>query len=266
MPHDHDGGLSHDLKQMTVQADRRRVLRWMFGAALAVPFLGCKTTSQASGTSSGVTGNGSCAQTPEETAGPYPGDGSNGVNALVLSGIVRSDIRASIAGATGTAEGIPLTVTLTVGHVGDQCAALAGYAVYLWHCDRDGEYSLYGVKDQNYLRGVQETDDAGQVTFTTIFPACYSGRMPHIHFEIYPSLAKATASGNKIATSQIALPTDICDEVFATTGYEQSVKNLASTSFARDNVFSDGVDAELATVTGSVSAGYVATLTVGITG
>lgn len=249
---------------MTVQTDRRRVLRWMFGAALAVPFLGCKTTTSTDGTS--AAGNASCAETPEETAGPYPGDGSNGPNALALSGIVRSDMRTSIGDLTGTAAGIPLTVTLTVGHVDDSCAPLAGYAVYLWHCDQDGKYSMYDLEEQNYLRGVQETDDNGQVTFTTIFPGCYAGRMPHMHFEIYPSLAKATAAGNKINTSQLALPTDVCEEVYATAGYEASVKNLASTSFDDDNVFRDGVDTQLATVTGSTSAGFAATLTVGIKG
>ena len=36
------------------------------------------------------------------------------------------------------------------------------------------------------------TDASGQVKFTTIYPACYSGRYPHIHFEIYPGLSSAT--------------------------------------------------------------------------
>ena len=42
------------------------------------------------------------------------------------------------------------------------------------------------------LRGVQAADSNGQVTFTSIFPGCYSGRWPHIHFEVYPSLSAAT--------------------------------------------------------------------------
>src|SRR4029453_1536909 len=126
-------------------------------------------------------------------AGPLPGDGSNGPNALTQSGVVRSDIRSSFAGLSGTADGIPLTIMLTIVSA-STCAPLPGYAVYVWHCSREGLYSLYspGVTDQNYLRGVQETDANGQVTFTSIFPACYSGRWPHIHFEVYPSLAAAT--------------------------------------------------------------------------
>ena len=101
--------------------------------------------------------------------------------------------------------------------------------MYLWHCDRPGRYSLYssGVTNQNYLRGVQEADASGRVTFTTVFPGCYAGRWPHIHFEVFPSLSAATNVGNKVATSQIALPKDACDAVYATSGYESSVRNLA---------------------------------------
>src|SRR5262249_19695352 len=152
------------------------------------------------------------------------------------TGIVRSDIRSSFAGLSGTADGIPLTVVLNLVSA-SSCAALAARAAYLWHCDKQGRYSLYsaGVTNQNYLRGVQEADSAGRVSFSTIFPGCYSGRWPHIHFEVYPSLAAAGSVANKIATSQIALPKSACDQVYATTGYEASVTNLSQTSLASDN-------------------------------
>ena len=93
------------------------------------------------------------------------------------------------------------------------------------------------------------------MTFTTIFPACYSGRWPHIHFEVYPSLAAATSVANNIVTSQIALPKATCDHVYATTGYAQSITNLSQVTLATDKVFSDGASLELATVTGSVATG-----------
>jgi protocatechuate 3,4-dioxygenase beta subunit len=181
---------------------------------------------------------------------------------LTESGIVRSDIRSSFGSSSATADGVPLTVTLSLLDQANGCAALSGAAVYLWHCDRDGWYSLYsdGVTDQNYLRGVQEADANGQVTFTTIFPACYSGRWPHIHFEVYPSLAEATSAGNVMATSQLAFPEDVCDLVYATDGYEQSVENKAQTSLDSDMVFSDGVDQQLADVNGDVGSGFTATL------
>lgn len=89
---------------------------------------------------------------PEETAGPYPGDGSNGPDVLTQDGIVRSDIRSSFGSSTTTAEGVPLTITLTVVDTSGGCTAMAGAAVYAWHCDRDGNYSMYsqGVTQENY--------------------------------------------------------------------------------------------------------------------
>ena len=274
--HDHDHGLAHDLKTLL---QRRRSLLWLAGAA-AVPLLGCGGSSDdesSTGSTSSTDGSsssgssGTCAVIPEETAGPYPGDGSNSnssgvVNVLTLSGIVRSDIRTSIAGASGTATGMPLTITLNLVDTSSSCADLSGYAIYLWHCTAGGLYSLYssGVTDQNYLRGVQETDSNGVATFTTVFPGCYSGRMPHMHFEVYRSLATATSSTSKIKTSQIAFPVATCSEVYATTGYSASVSNLAQISFASDNVFSDGTTYQMATVTGDTTNGYVATLQVGI--
>lgn len=159
---------------------------------------------------------------------------------------------------------MPLTVTLTVVDADSGCGTpKKGAAVYLWHCDREGRYSLYteGVTDENYLRGVQETDEKGQVTFTSVFPGCYPGRWPHIHFEVYGGLADATAATDITSTSQLAFPKDVCDTVYATEGYAASVRNLASLSLESDSIFRDGYDRQLASVKGGVGAGYTATLT-----
>jgi protocatechuate 3,4-dioxygenase beta subunit len=268
-------------REASALLSRRRALTLLTGAGAAVLVAcgssGSKSTAASTTTNTGSSSTASSSSSatatsavatqaiPEETAGPYPGDGSNGPNVLTQDGIVRRDITSSFGSMSGTAQGVPTTVELTITDVA-KGAAYAGAAVYLWHCNREGLYSLYsqGVTTQNYLRGVQEADANGKVTFTTIFPAAYSGRWPHIHFEVYPSLADARSVGNKIATSQLALPEDTCNAVFATAGYEQSVRNMASTSLARDNVFSDGVSLQLATVTGSTTAGYVATLPVGV--
>jgi protocatechuate 3,4-dioxygenase beta subunit len=213
-------------------------------------------------TAAAVASGGSCAVIPEETAGPFPGDGSNGLDVLSQDGVVRSDIRSSFGTSTTVAAGVPLAIKLTIQDAGGDCAPLAGAAVYLWHCDRDGGYSLYSqaVADENYLRGVQEADDSGLVTFQSIFPACYPGRWPHIHFEVYPSLELATDEANKIATSQIALPEDASNLVFATDGYSQSIQNLSQLSLATDNVFrDDGAAQQLGTVTGDVAGGLTVT-------
>jgi protocatechuate 3,4-dioxygenase beta subunit len=261
MTHDHDRGLQHDLRTL---ASRRKALRWLALGGL-VPIVGCDivASSGAGGSGGGTSALDSCSEIPEETAGPYPGDGTNGANALTTSGIVRSDITSSFGSMSGVAAGIPLTVTLQIVDA-SECAPLGKHAVYLWHADRDGRYSLYTVASQNYLRGVQETGSDGKVTFTTIFPAAYDGRWPHIHFEVYESLSTATNGKNKLVTSQLALPEDVCDDVYATSGYESSVSNLAKTSLDDDMVFGDGYELQLAKVTGSVSAGYAASLVVAI--
>jgi protocatechuate 3,4-dioxygenase beta subunit len=186
---------------------------------------------------------------------------SNGPNVLTESGIVRSDITSSFGTLSGNATGVPLTIKLAITDVAG--AAMAGAAVYVWHCDQGGQYSIYDAADQNYLRGVQVTDASGAVSFTSIFPAAYSGRWPHIHFEVYKAVADATSSGNAITTSQVALPEAICNEVYAAAGYEASVANMKRTSLTSDMVFrDDGAVKQLATMTGTVASGLTAALTV----
>ena len=285
----HEHSLAADLAAMLkLNSDRRQTLRWLLAGASALPIIGCgggadSTTDSTSTTATTTpttttttpttttTTTGSCSVIPEETGGPYPADGTNStssgvVNVLTQSGVVRSDIRSSFNGATGVAAGVPLTIKLQIVNTNGSCASLDGFAVYLWHCDRDGNYSLYssGVTTQNYLRGVQATDSGGNVAFTSIFPACYSGRVPHVHFEVYRTLAAATSASNRIKTSQLTFPVATCNEVYATSGYSASVRNMASTSLATDNVFSDGYSLQMATVTGNATDGYVATLTVGV--
>jgi protocatechuate 3,4-dioxygenase beta subunit len=222
------------------------------------------TTAATSATSTTAAAATTCTKIAQETAGPYPGDGTNGPNALTQTGIVRSDIRSSVGTGKGVATGVPLTINLTIVDSANGCKALAGAAVYLWHCDAAGNYSMYsqGVTGENFCRGVQVADSNGNVTFTSIFPAAYSGRWPHIHFEVFSSQASATNGANKISVSQLALPEDVCNAVYATTGYSASVRNMTQTTLRNDNVFSDGVTTQMATVTGNTTAGYVASLRV----
>ena len=155
-PHAH--GLRHDLEHLArLQAPgRRRALRLFGGlAAGSLPLLGlagCGGASEDAGTSGSSSGSSSfssssssastssgsgstvssCSSIPSETAGPYPGDGTNSnssgvVNVLTQSGIVRSDIRSSFGTMSGTAAGVPLTVTLKLVSVSAACANLEGY-------------------------------------------------------------------------------------------------------------------------------------------
>ncbi len=270
--HEHDLGLAHDLQVLS----RRRILQLAGVAGAAALVAACEggAAKHASGTTTAATSTGSAADAaacaaaaPAETAGPYPGDGSNGPNVLIESGVVRSDIRSSFGSYSGTAEGVAATIELTLQDVTKSCAAGAGMAVYVWHCDRAGDYSLYSqdAVDQNYLRGVQVADQDGRVSFTSIFPACYAGRWPHIHFEVFDSLEAAVAGEDARLTSQIALPEQACTAVFDyDSGYNASVQNMSQVTLSSDNVFGDGWDAELATVTGDPASGMTIALTIGV--
>lgn len=277
-----DQGLQFDLETL----HRRRFLGLLGGGIGALALSACGVSSQASTSSSAATTSTSSTtsssataaattatsatastltEIPDETAGPYPGDGSNGPEVLTQSGVVRSDIRSSFGSASGKATGVALTFTLTVLDMANGGVPMVGAAVYAWHCDAAGNYSMYssGITNENYLRGVQVTGTDGSVTFTSIFPGCYAGRWPHIHFEVYPDVASITDASKAIATSQLALPQATCAQVYATSGYASSVTNLAAITLATDNVFGDdsGIH-QLATVTGTVSSGFAAALNV----
>ena len=290
-----DQGLSFDVSTLL---SRRRILMAFGLGAATVGLAACGvnstasgsstsgTASSSSGSSSGSSASSSAASSagsstssaaaagplteiPDETNGPYPGDGTNGPDVLTESGIIRSDIRSSFGTSTTTAEGVPMTLRLNLYNIeGGQQVPYSGAAVYVWHCDRDGNYSMYstGVENENYLRGVQVADANGVVEYTSIYPACYAGRWPHVHFEVYPDAASITDHDLSVSTSQLAFPTEINNLVYATTGYEKSVQNFAQfTGIDQDNVFGDtGGANQLATVTGDVTNGFLVTLNVGV--
>jgi len=299
--HHHGHSLAEDMPLLLKQIERRRALRWFAGVGTAALVTGCggsgssddvavvsgtstptpttstptPTTSTPTPTTSTPTPTGACLVDPTETAGPYPADGTNTSsgstsNALTASGIVRSDIRSSFLTTNTVATGVALTLTLTVVNVNASCAPLAGYAVYLWHADRNGNYSLYsGAANESYLRGVQVTDANGQVTFTTIFPACYDGRWPHMHFEVFSTLSNATSGRYAVLTSQLAMPAAIASAVYAdTTTYPGSATRFARVSLSSDGIFGDNTAAQVAqqtpSFTGSASAGYTATALIGV--
>jgi protocatechuate 3,4-dioxygenase beta subunit len=240
--------------------------RTLLGAGLAgigsVALAACAGGTTSSSTASSDTVSG--AEIPDETAGPYPADGSNGPDVLTRSGIVRSDIRSSI-GTDEPIDGVGLTFTFTVTDMAGGDVPFAGAAVYAWHCDAQGRYSMYseGVEEETWLRGVQVADADGTVTFTSIMPGCYTGRWTHIHFEVYPDADSITDSTKAIATSQMALPENVLTEVYRLPAYDGSVRNLSRVTLESDNVFGeDGGELQMATVTGDTDAGYSASLDV----
>jgi protocatechuate 3,4-dioxygenase beta subunit len=264
---DHKHGLEFDLERLARQRMGRRSVLTMLGIGGAAALTGAYAPGA-------LAAHAICVADPEETNGPFPGDGSNLApgrtsNILTESGIVRSDIRSSFGTSTNTAAGVPLTLHIKLGDAGNACAALPGYAIYVWHCTQDGRYSLYTAPDENYLRGVQVADADGMVTFSTIVPGCYDGRWPHIHFEVYRDLASATDHKNAVLTSQFAMPADACAAVYnSAKGYEASIANFGRISLGSDNVFRDNTQSEVAmmtpALTGNPGDGYLAEVTVGI--
>ncbi len=96
--HDDFGGLHRDLRATGAAMDRRSLLQMAarFGLGAGVlQLLGCANNPTTPTTPATTTGGaqGACTSIPNETAGPYPGDGTNGPNVLGLTGVVRSDIR-----------------------------------------------------------------------------------------------------------------------------------------------------------------------------
>ena len=204
-----------------------------FGLAVSAPSI-ISSCSKDGG--SGSTGSAtSCVTSPAETAGPYPTKSP----ASFLLKDIRND-----------RMGTPMTLNISVQNISNNCAALEGALVDVWHCDKDGNYSEYGSETAvHYLRGRQATNSAGIAAFLTIFPGWYPGRAPHIHVEVF------NASGKSLLVTQIAFQSDVCDTVY-TTVTDLYKKGKQDTSNTRDGIFSDSLADELGTLKGSTSTGY----------
>jgi protocatechuate 3,4-dioxygenase beta subunit len=256
--HDHhDGGFAADLPKLL---GRRRLLSLMGGLGI-VSLSGLPAYAL------------DCVALPWETAGPYPADGSNVksgqvVNALTQDGVIREDLRTSFAGMTPTADGLQLDLELTLVNA-DGCTPLSNHAIYAWHCDTTGLYSLYDTTDRNYLRGVGVSDAEGKVRFTSIFPGCYDGRWPHIHFEVFTSVEAAVSGEASVLTAQIAMPQAEAAAVYAADSrYSNGTTNLGRITIPTDMVFGDNSADEITqqtlALTGDPQNGYTGTLTIPI--
>jgi protocatechuate 3,4-dioxygenase beta subunit len=248
--------------------DRRQVLAGMAGGLSMMTLAACGAPAGAQGGAGAgerQAGRPACLATPREIKGPFPADGSNGrprpINVLDLEGIERRDIRASFGGLSGQAEGVPLQLELELRRGGGACTPLPGHAVYLWQNDAAGAYSLYNLREANYLRGLQGAGSAGRLTFTTIVPGCYGGRFPHCHFEVFESVAAATAGAEPLLVSQLAFPALECGAIYrADERYGDSLTNLERLPIERDFVFGDsdaaGRERQSVAMQGNPTSGY----------
>jgi protocatechuate 3,4-dioxygenase beta subunit len=213
-----------------IDVGRRRAL---FGLSAAV-------IAAMSPTRAWTQGPRSCVLTPEAGEGPFYLDPK----------LVRSDI-------TSGQPGAPLQLALQVVRAGD-CATLANARVDVWNADALGLYSGYeqqsgvgGVSikaavGQQYLRGTQFTDAAGNVQFRTIFPSWYGGRTPHVHFKVF-------LGGNEVVASQIFFADEINKEVFS---QFDPYRTHASkrTTFNENDPFKQGVYSDVTRQRGSYAA------------
>jgi protocatechuate 3,4-dioxygenase beta subunit len=256
--------LQHDL---AATMDRRQALGGLALGAGGALLAACGASAGAQGFA--------CPTTPTETRGPFPADGTNGrlsstnpgpLNVLGMDGVIRRDIRPSFAGLTGEAQGVPLELELTL--VGADCAPVRKGAIYLWHNDAAGDYSLYDRADVNYLRGLQGAE-GGRVRFTSVIPGCYGGRYPHCHFEVFDSVEAAMRGDAPLLVSQLAFPDAECRAIYGSdTRYGESLRNLDRLPIGRDFVFGDA-DAEGRTrqtikLRGDPKRGFAGTATVAL--
>ena len=187
-----------------------------------------------------------CTLIPSETAGPFPLDLTD--NNFYFRQDVRED-----------RDGVQLNLKMKIIGV-DNCEPMANLRVNIWHCDKDGNYSGYQSEvNKTYLRGYQITDANGEVEFVTIFPGWYNGRICHIHFQVYVSSVYA-------AVSQLAFPTEEKNAIY--TAYPDIyTKGEDPIGLNQDNIFSDGYDLQVATLTPNTSTGgYDSYLEVAIQG
>ena len=231
-----DQGLGFDVQTVL---NRRSVLRGVGLGALGMGLVACGDDSGGDGSRSTTTATG---EIPDETAGPFPGDGSNGPDVLEESGIVRSDIRSSFGDAERHRRRRPDDARARASATSRTAdSPFAGVAVYVWHCDREGRYSMYseGVEDENYLRGVQIADDDGTCRSRASSPPATpaAGRTS-------TSRSTPTRRPSPTRPTRSPPPRSRCRRTTATrstppSGYEQSVANLSQVSLPTDNVFSD---------------------------
>ena len=187
-----------------------------------------------------------CVLIPTETAGPFPLDLTENPEYF------RQDVRED-------REGVQLNLKMKI--VGaDNCEPMANVRVNIWHCDKDGNYSGYQSETgQTYLRGYQMTDANGEVDFVTVFPGWYNGRICHIHFQCFVSPVYA-------AISQLSFPIETKNAIYAANP-ELYTKGADPLGFNQDNIFSDGYEYQVATLTpNSETGGYDSYLEVAIEG
>ena len=193
----------------------------------------------------------SCVARPQQTEGPF----------FVEEALNRSDIR-SDPRSGASRPGAPLRLTFSVSRLsGAGCGPLAGAQVDVWHCDTAGRYSDVrgsATSGQQFLRGYQITDAAGNAQFLTIYPGCYGGRAVHVHFKIRTGPASARSYA---FTSQLYFDEALTQRVYSAEPYAtQSQRWMRNAS---DGIFRSG-GRQLLLSPEPDGQGYAATFDIGL--
>ena len=273
----YDQGLQFDVDTLL---DRRQILKLIgygsLGAGL-LALVGCAPAGSSAAATAGATAGATasagataaaaaCAVIPEETAGPFPGDGSNGPDVLTASGVVRSDIRSSFGGSTTVAAGVPLTIKLAIQDAGERLRAARrrrGLRLALRPARAGTRCTRQGVTNENYLRGVQADGRRRHRHVHEHLPGLLLGTLAAHPLRGVPEPRQGDRSGEQDRDVADRSARGHLHEVYATDGYSQSVTNLSQVSLATDNVFGDdGGVHELGTVSGSAASGLTVELAV----
>ncbi|KAH9412830.1 hypothetical protein DERP_009812 [Dermatophagoides pteronyssinus] len=171
-----------------------------------------------------------CVLTPEGTEGPY----------YLPYHLVRSDIREN-------RPGLQFKLKFKVTDI-TKCEPMKNVTIDIWQADALGTYSSYTknlpttvpksvlhadpTDNTTFLRGVQITDDNGEVEFMTVFPGQYAFRTPHIHLQ-------AHVNGTTVHVAQLYFENSLNNRMARLTPYKQRVnkeiRNEDDYIFRRDN-------------------------------
>jgi len=216
--------------------DRRRALQFAGLAALGLAAAcaddetpsadpdGSPTTPGSSAAAAGEGAVPGCTLTPSQAEGPFYLDDD----------LVRVDV-------TEGRPGAPLALVLTIVSA-DGCVPLPDAAVDLWQTDAEGVYSGFDQDNgtdavdatgETFCRGTQITDASGVVTFQTIVPGWYEGRVPHLHLKVRPD-------DSREATTQLYFPAPLIDSAYTEDPYAS--RGSDPTSVADDAVLNGDAD------------------------
>lgn len=199
----------------------------------AAPPAGSPGTAPPSGTAD-------CVLTPEGTEGPF----------YVDLGLVRRDISEG-------RPGVPVTLRLTVVDA-DSCEPLTGAEVDVWHADATGVYSgvsADGTEGEDFLRGIQVTDEEGTVEFETVYPGWYDRRTVHFHVKVH-------VEGDEVHTGQLYFDDEINELVSRADPY--AGRGGRETTNDNDMFFPSTGSGSTLRATGSPEEGYEAFMVLGV--